>query len=586
MSESKSSKSLLITLSFIAIAAGFIVAQFGQPVLALGFLLMSAVGLLSIAEKHGYKTKTALTMSFGIVAFFIYASRFGIPGLAPQEQLFHAVEALSHSIHLEIFVFLAGLYLVVNSFSYSGLIGDIAWKIVKKTHGKLGPILVSIMILTCVLSGIFDGATIATIMGIITLTILLSSGMPIKDIVKILLLLVICTNLGGVWFVLGEPTNILAAEKLSLSPFFFLQYALPFSVPVLILCSVSAWRVAQKYPQVPADRPEMEVLLEGISLRRTHYGTGTLTDTIGSLGTVEPRLLREMERIIESESIPDFEAALRAGIPREKVYEALSINLNSPELAAGLIDYWMYREEGNPMAEILIGDLMLFVREEYKRRIRSRWMVIGSGILLISLLILHAFIPSFPTWASTLAAGSLSILAVQRKARLSIISQTWHNLSEAFFLIALFAIISLINFTGAFTALGTTLLNLGNTDLTGVGILTGSALLSGVADNVAVIDVLTNLIINHSEWNFFALAAIIGTALGGFLSPIASVQAVILAGIIRRVSNISFGAWMLRSVKYFLILLAASIAILLLMHLAGLPPVMPLPAGSVSPAAH
>jgi len=68
------------------------------------------------------------------------------------------------------------------------------------------------------LAGIFDGATITTIMGIITLTILLSSGMKSVHIVQILLLLVVATNIGGVWFVLGEPANILAAAKLGPSP--------------------------------------------------------------------------------------------------------------------------------------------------------------------------------------------------------------------------------------------------------------------------------------------------------------------------------------------------------------------------------
>ena len=205
-------KTLLVLLIIASSLIGFVIAAAGQHLISLGWMLIASMGILSFADDGKPSTKTRTTGVLGIVGFFIYASRFGIPS-APHGDLIEYVRELAEAVHLEIFVFLAGLYLVVNTFSYSGFIGDLAWKVVKKAEGKLGHIIVAIMILTCALSGIFDGATITTIMGIITLTILLSSGMRTNDIVRILLLLVVATNIGGVWFVLGEPTNILAAEK-------------------------------------------------------------------------------------------------------------------------------------------------------------------------------------------------------------------------------------------------------------------------------------------------------------------------------------------------------------------------------------
>ena len=44
------------------------------------------------------------------------------------------------------------------------------------------------------------------------------------------------------------------------------------------------------------------------------------------------------------EAVGALEAALRAGVPKNRVYEALSINLNSEELALGLIEYYTYRQ--------------------------------------------------------------------------------------------------------------------------------------------------------------------------------------------------------------------------------------------------
>lgn len=566
-----------VILPLVAAAViGLGIAFFGQHVLALGWTLLATMVLLSLAEDGKARTKTTITLVLGLTGIFVFASRYGIPS-AEGGSLIEEFRRLSHAIHLEIFVFLAGLYLVVNTFAYSGFIGDLAWKIVKQAEGRLGRIMVSIMVLTCLLSGIFDGATISTIMGVITLTILLSSGMRVGHIVQILLLLVVATNIGGVWFVLGEPTNILAATKLGLSPFFFMKYASIFALPAMVLTALAAWRIVKRYPKIKSDRPEMEVLLEGISLRRTHAGTGTLAETLESIGTVEVGALAAMAHITEEEGIPDFEAALKAGIPQQKVYEALSVNLNSEELARGLIDFYHYRSAGDAMAEILLGDLLLHVRDEYRARTKSRRLIIASGILLILLLAVHAFLPVIPSWAPTVAAGLLAIVAVQPNARRYILGQTRHNMAETLFLIPIFLTISELNRAGAFEYLGKSLLHLGSPSATGMGILAGSAFFSAVADNVAVIDVLTNLIVHHAEWAFFALAAIVGTALGGFASPIASVQAVIMSTILRRVATVSFGRWVAITARWFLILLAATLLILLAMHVIGQPPLAPSP---------
>jgi Na+/H+ antiporter NhaD/arsenite permease-like protein len=560
-------------LSVLAIAGALILAELGYHDAALLWILVSSIALLSMAEHRGPAIKIALTTVLGVAGLFVFVAKYGLP---PSEDggILQALGAVSHAIHLEIFLFLAGLYLVVNTFAYAGIIGDMAWKIVSKTRGRLRTILVAIMILTALLSGIFDGATIITIMGVVTLTILLSSGLPAKKIVIILLLLVVATNLGGVWFVLGEPTNILAAKKLSLSPFFFLRWASIFALPAILLTGIVAWRLTAKCPRISPDRPEIEVLLEGLSLRRTHAGTGTLEQTLVSLGELELRHLKEMQKFVE-EGMPDFEAALKAGIPKEKVYHALNINLNSEELAQGLIHYYLLREQQDPLADILIGDLLLHVRQEYQSRTASRHLVCASGGLLLGLLMLHALLPEFPIWVCTLIAGLVAIIGIHPRARVSVLLQSWHNLTEAFFLIAIFATVSELNYVGLFARAGDTLLRLGGPEITAFGMLAGSALLSAFADNIAVMDVLTNLIYHHEQWSYFALASVVGTALGGFFSPIASVQAIIMATIIRRVQQLRFGQWIWITFSWFLILLAACGLLLWGLFALGLHPQLP-----------
>lgn len=571
-----------IALPCILVAAlGLALGAAGLHALALGWLLAGTLALLTVADDGKPSTKTWITGLLGATGLFVFAGRWGLAA-APGGDLVAEFAGVARAVHLDIFIFLLGLYLVVNTFAYSGFIGDLAWKIVKRAEGNLGRIMVAVMVMTCLLSGIFDGATITTIMGVITLTVLLSSGMQSRDIVRILLLLVVATNLGGVWFVLGEPTNILAAAKLGLSPFFFLRYALLFALPAALLCAFAAWRVVRRYPRIRSDRPEMEVLLEGLSLRRAHAGTGTLADTLERIGTVEVHSLADMARIVEEEGLPDFEAALKAGIPQKKVHAALSVNLNSEELATGLVEFYRYRSEGDPTAEIILGDLLLRVRDEYRDRTRSRRLIVASGVVLVALLVAHAFLPGMPTWASTAVAGLMAIFAVKPNARRYILAQTRHNMAEALFLVGIFVTISELDAAGAFEALGKSLLHLGGPEATGLGILGGSALFSAVADNVAVMDILTNLIVHHRDWPFFALASIVGTALGGFASPIASVQAVIMATIVRRVARVGFGGWVRIAGPWFLALLAACALMLLAMRALGLPPDMALPATSAA----
>lgn len=560
-------------LILTAVILSLIIAQAGYSLMALGIILLFSIGLLSLSEEGGAKAKIVVTFTLGFTALFIFACYHGIP--APESgTVLEGFHVISHTVHLNIFIFLFGLYLFVNCISYSGIIGDLSWRVVKVSKGKLPKILVVIMILTSVLSGVFDGATVASIMGVITLTILLSSGMSTKEITKIMLLLVVCTNVGGVWFVLGEPTNILAAEKMKLSPVFFLHYATPFALIAIVVSSIAAYRIAKNKDRISEVRPELEILLEGVSLKRIHSGHGSLLNTLIELGDIEIKQVRKIEEYVEMGK-PDFEAALMAGVPQSLVHDALSINLNSEELAKGLVDYWQYQQNDDPMAQILIGDLLHHVKAEYKKRGNSRMFVITASVVLISLLGMHTVFTWIPTWASTIAGGLLAFIGIHNVAKKNILRSTWHDLREAFFLIALFGVISLINVLGGFEIIGEKMVNMGDTALVGTVIMISSSLLSAVADNIAVMDVITNLITSSEHWQFLSLSAIVGTALGGFCSPIASVQAIILCTLIRRVSKISFGQWIVKIVKIYLVLAVSYVAVLLLINYLDIMPVLP-----------
>lgn len=560
-------KALILGTGLVALLSVVIDLWFGT-IPALVFLLLAIIAGISLSEPFGAGFKLKLTAFLGSLALFLFAAQFGIPA-SPNNDLLKAFDKVIHFVHLEIFVFLFGLYLVVNAFSYSGLLSDLTWRIVRLTQGRLSVILPTLMVLTSLLSGLFDGATVASIMGLITLTILLAVRFPTAQAFKVLLLLVIATNIGGVWFVLGEPTNILAAEKLGLSPLYFLRYASPFALVAIVLLAFLAWRLARGYEKAPLDQPQNQVLLEGLSLRRVHSGTGNLVETLEALGTVEPRLIRDLEHEC-AQGTPDFEAALKVGIAPSKVYDALKVNLQSEELAERLWKMAQLKLQGDPSANEYAEQVLVDIRAEYHKRAPSRGWVLTSAVVLMSLLTLHALWPPFPTWLSTTLAAVVALAALTPQTRKHIFEHAWKDLSDALFLLPVFAVIAMLNVTGVFAALGNSVLNFGK-EWTALGILWSNSLFSAFADNIAIMDIMTNVIVVHPDWSYFALASIVGTALGGFLSPIASVQAIILATLIRRLTKVSFGAWFRAVMPFTLVYLPLASLLLFLFGLWGWP---------------
>jgi hypothetical protein len=97
-----------------------------------------------------------------------------------------------------------------------------------------------------------------------------------------------------------------------------------------------------------------------------------------------------------------------------------------------------------------------------------------------------------------------------------------------------------------------------------------SSSVSAFADNIAVMDFISRGIENHPSLNLYAVSVVFGTALGGFCSPIASVQAIILSTIIARVEKQSFMGWIKKIALLYLIILFLGIVLLIGLNRLGL----------------
>jgi len=558
-------KKTLFIIALCASALSFAVDYYVSPLAGVLTVFVCLIISMTFVEKL-HINKLYVTLPAFVFALILYLSGSPIGPAAPHVLLYHAAD----KIHLGLFVFLMGLFLYVNTINYSGIINDLSWRIAKVAKGKLNKMMIMIILLTSVCSGVFDGATVASIMGMVTMTILLNGEMDKKRIFSFMLLIVIGTNIGGVWFVLGEPTNILAARNLDLSPMFFIKFLTPFAILSIIVSIFYLRRICGPDDRLDTNQPDLEVLLEGLSLRRIHAGQHTLTDTLNKIGKIEISKLREVEQNI-AKGMSDFEAIFQAGVPKHLVYETLEVNLNSEEMAQGLIEYWHAKNDKDPMANLIVGDLLRYVRREYKQRQSSRFFVIAGMVVLVSFLMLHSVFHQIPSFIAPFLASGLALIGLKKATRSHIFKSTLEDTKEILFLAPIFAVISLFEGLGGFEMAQEWLLHLSwPEEVTAALIMAFSSSVSAFADNIAVMDFISRGIENHPSINLYAVSVIFGTALGGFCSPIASVQAIILSTIIARVEKQTFIGWIKKIAWLYLIILALGIVLLIGFNRLGL----------------
>ncbi len=176
-------KKTLFIIASLASAVSLAANYYVSPLAGVLTVFVCLVISMTFVEKL-HISKLYVTFPAFILALILYLSDAPIGPAEPHILLLHVAD----KIHLGLFVFLLGLFLFVNSINYSGIINDLSWRIAKITRGKLNKMMILIILLTSVCSGIFDGATVASIMGMVTMTILLNGEMDKKRIFNFMLL--------------------------------------------------------------------------------------------------------------------------------------------------------------------------------------------------------------------------------------------------------------------------------------------------------------------------------------------------------------------------------------------------------------
>ena len=178
-------------------------------------ILIIFIAVIVIATLE--KMNRALVSLIGAMLVYVLLTR--IRGLYPDDIVFF--------IDFNVLIAVIGISIIVEVNRETGLFHFIAIKAVKLSKGDSHPLFLILALMTFVLSAFT--ASIATIIIMGTLTIAISRILRI-DPTSFLLAEAILVDTGGMIFMFSSLPNLILAEKVNLSPGFFLQYIFPYAM--------------------------------------------------------------------------------------------------------------------------------------------------------------------------------------------------------------------------------------------------------------------------------------------------------------------------------------------------------------------
>ncbi len=140
---------------------------------------------------------------------------------------------LLNMVDLNVIYLLAGMMVIVNILSRTGLFEWIAITLAQKAKGRGMVILINFLLATAVLSALLDNVT--TIILIAPITILVTQILEVPT-VPVLILEAVFSNIGGTSTLVGDPPNIVIGSKAGLT---FMDFIVNLGPPILVIIVVS-----------------------------------------------------------------------------------------------------------------------------------------------------------------------------------------------------------------------------------------------------------------------------------------------------------------------------------------------------------
>jgi Na+/H+ antiporter NhaD/arsenite permease-like protein len=453
-------------------------------------------------------------------------------------------EGLDALIHADTMLFILGLTLFVSVIAQTRVLEGITLAMLRRYDGAILPTVISITAVVAATSGVLDGVSMIGLTIRTLVIILLLAGAVTADARYAVMVCTAVTTICGVWLAYGEPPNLIMKANLfpHLGNSFFLIKCAPAAVASYL---VIAWQLRGRFKGRHVDLKNMDMLdahAEDVRfLQATRHGE-----------VITPVELVEMHAPILEGRGPAVVDRLRRGEPlglamiradvSQPTRRLLLGHYVSDDLADGLDNHYVLdnaeQYEQALYAELAVDDVLKDMAAK-----RRHAQVIGAWALLpfAAMLIVHGINHRVPLFLASFAGFFAALPAIARipKMRDLALREARTEYAEYYFLFPLFLSITLLTTAGYFDELQvlirTGISTLGQSHVAYAQFL-GSTFLSAILDNNVVADFasrgLTGLHLDVLQ--LFAMAQILGYALGGCWTHIGCAQSVVAYAFIQR----------------------------------------------------
>jgi hypothetical protein len=454
---------------------------------------------------------------------------------------FHGLDDL---IHADTMLFILGLTFFVSVIAQTRLLEGITFVLLRRNDGAIMPTVISVTAFVAVASGIFDGVSMIGLTIRTLVIILLLAAAPISAIRHAVIVCTLVTTICGTWLAYGEPPNLIMKANLypQLGNVFFIVYCAPAAIVSYLLIA------RQLRKKLHSQRVYLDLLdvVEANAqdvrfLQATRHG-----EVLTPIEFIEDRAFELGDRAAGILKWLRSGESFGLALFREKVPEETRKNLLghyvSEELADSLDRHYQLAfardKEGARQAEQCISETLASLAH-----FRKRAQKIGTIAVVpfVGLLVLHGIDHRLPLFWASFAGFACALFGIARipKMRALALHEARVEYAEYYFLFPLFLSITLLTKAGFFDRIQTLIHNgistLGQGHVAYAQFL-GCTFLSAILDNNVVADFASHGLhgLSPSVLHLFAMAQILGYALGGCWTHIGCAQSVVAFAFIRR----------------------------------------------------
>lgn len=158
------------------------------------------------------------------------------PKMSEGEEKYSKLDAFSRYVNFDVIFTLAGMMILVNILSGTGLFQYVAIKSAKVAKGSPIRTMVLLVVATAVLSAFLDNVTTILLVAPVTLVVAAELGVPV---LPFLMAETMASNIGGTATLIGDPPNLIIGSEANLSFMDFILNMTPCVVVIMIIYCIA-----------------------------------------------------------------------------------------------------------------------------------------------------------------------------------------------------------------------------------------------------------------------------------------------------------------------------------------------------------